>query len=550
MKNILIKSACIIMLVMVAFSCTETIEVENEIAKKQIDRLETCLKSLKTEKNTANLGYKKGQIPPENVTILDEAMTSVNALLSKIYDRLDVSEDNVKAEENKVAKAVADFRAKALNADAPPHPLIVKYDLLKKEMSDANFGLGEGDYPDESKQILQNAINAVVELMGKIRAGQTVSDKDINDALGAADKAITDFRATIRTEDFLPEDVKKLRVSKAKVEAELKGAAFGYLNGQYPEKSKSILNNALAVIDQLINKILGDKAYTKDDVNNAIAGADNAITAFKATKRTKDADKILFVNGPNKTHIEFGTAAQATDFLQFGSYRDQVYTVELWLKITGPSCAFLSTFLEKAGGGHQRPERCGWFVNYWDDNKLRMGWALDIRWDLNEPWFHFNRNDGWVHFAVVYNDKGVDGSNGRQKLYQNGVLKSVGYPITQEASYNGDFPESHNDPEGAEPKGFERVPMIGFGQANPYGRDAPAGEVWRRSQGYMKDIRIWTSAKTQAEIQKLMNGTTVVTGTESDLRCCWTLKNEDLKDKTGKYTATLVGTDFKWEFED
>ena len=578
MKNILIKSACFIMLVMVAFSCTTTKEVENLIAKAQIEGLEQSLNTLKKEKKDANFGYKEGDYPPESVKILDDAMTSVNALLSKIYDRADVSDQEFNAETAKASKAITDFKATRNKEDYPPHTLITKYNVLKKEMDDATFGLDEGNYPPESKDILQKPMNVLVELVGKIRAGQTVSDADIKKAIDAADAAIVEFRATKLDEPRIPEpeDVKALRVCLQTLVDEKDAAPFGPRKDQYPKKSVTILDDAMAAINKLIDRIKNDLVYTKADLDNACNSATKAINDFRATKRTKDADKIVVADGG---WIEFGTDAQALDFLQFGKFRDQVYTIELWIKV-GENCpadrAFLSTFIEKNGGdGNPKPERCGWFINYWDGNnpRLRMGWAGDARWFLYEPWFRYAKSEGWVHFAVVYNDKGVDGGIDMSKLYRNGVLMAHGWNMIPEnpwcGHYNGDHPETRElwnniyrddrpdyDPPrlfGA-PAPFERRPMIGFGQANPYGRDGAVDVIWRRSTGSMKNIRIWTTAKTQTQIQGLMNGTTAVTGTEADLRCYWKLVNEDaqgntIKDITGKYEAFLKDN-VKWVYDE
>lgn len=67
----------------------------------------------------------------------------------------------------------------------------------------------------------------------------------------------------------------------------------------------------------------------------------------------------------------------------------------------------------------------------------------------------------------------------------------------------------------------------------------------RCMSGYIKNFRLWSSAKTEDQIKSLM--TSDVSGTEADLICAWDFTvvpedNQNIKDKTGKHTAKIVGT--------
>lgn len=66
----------------------------------------------------------------------------------------------------------------------------------------------------------------------------------------------------------------------------------------------------------------------------------------------------------------------------------------------------------------------------------------------------------------------------------------------------------------------------------------------------MKYLHIWKTAKTQEEIQQIMNSPLGIVGNEADLICGWNFDstvsdNNNIIDLTGKYKAQLKG-DFQW----
>ena len=142
----------------------------------------------------------------------------------------------------------------------------------------------------------------------------------------------------------------------------------------------------------------------------------------------------------------------------------------------------------------------------------------------------------WVKLTDVTNENGADGEvrDGipvMTKIYVNGQL------MLSERGRDDRLPYTSNDKE---------VAMVAF-----TGLSATANRIGEKStNGCMRHLHIWKSAKTQAEIQHLMDTPESVTGSESDLVCGWTLNktvsdNNNIKDLTGKFSARLIG-DFQW----
>lgn len=238
--------------------------------------------------------------------------------------------------------------------------------------------------------------------------------------------------------------------------------------------------------------------------------------------------------GKNGGYINFGVHPE---YSSFGEQGQQAFTVEFWVKLTDVdeylnSFVFLlSTFTDDDTKDH---ERKGWAVNS-HFGRLRMTYGIGYS-DLFEPGFSFSTLNQWVHVAVVTNENGVDGEvrDGipvMTKIYVNGQL------MLSERGRDDRLPYTPNDKE---------VAMVAF-----TGLSATANRIGEKStNGCMRHLHIWKSAKTQAEIQHLMDTPESVTGSESDLVCGWTLNktvsdNNNIKDLTGKFSARLIG-DFQW----
>ena len=316
------------------------------------------------------------------------------------------------------------------------------------------------------------------------------------------------------------------------------GATYGELKDNYPVSSKAILDDEIVYLEETIAKLKeGNKKLADSEADRIIREANQIEKNFRATRRTEDFLPVvaeLLVNGKNGGYIDFGVHPE---YSAFGEQGQQAFTVEFWVKLTDVdeylnSFVFLlSTFTDDDTKDH---ERKGWAVNS-HFGRLRMTYGISYS-DLFEPGFSFSTLNQWVHVAVVTNENGVDGEirDGipvMTKIYVNGQL------MLSERGRDDRLPYTSNDKE---------VAMVAF-----TGLSATANRIGEKStNGCMRHLHIWKSAKTQAEIQHLMDTPESVTGSESDLVCGWTLNktvsdNNNIKDLTGKYSAKLIG-DFQW----
>lgn len=316
------------------------------------------------------------------------------------------------------------------------------------------------------------------------------------------------------------------------------GATYGELKDNYPVSSKAMLDDEIAYLEETIVKLKeGNKKLADSEADRIIREANQIEKNFRATRRTEDFLPVaaeLLVNGKNGGYIDFGVHPE---YSAFGEQGQQAFTVEFWVKLTDVdeylnSFVFLlSTFTDDDTKDH---ERKGWAVNS-HFGRLRMTYGISYS-DLFEPGFSFNTLNQWVHVAVVTNENGVDGEvrDGipvMTKIYVNGQL------MLSERGRDDRLPYTSNDKE---------VAMVAF-----TGLSATANRIGEKStNGCMRHLHIWKSAKTQAEIQHLMDTPESVTGSESDLVCGWTLNktvsdNNNIKDLTGKFSARLIG-DFQW----
>lgn len=316
------------------------------------------------------------------------------------------------------------------------------------------------------------------------------------------------------------------------------GATYGELKDNYPVSSKAMLDDEIAYLEETIAKLKeGNKKLADSEADRIIREANQIEKNFRATRRTEDFLPVaaeLLVNGKNGGYIDFGVHPE---YSAFGEQGQQAFTVEFWVKLTDVdeylnSFVFLlSTFTDDDTKDH---ERKGWAVNS-HFGRLRMTYGISYS-DLFEPGFSFSTLNQWVHVAVVTNENGVDGEirDGipvMTKIYVNGQL------MLSERGRDDRLPYTPNDRE---------VSMVAF-----TGLSATANRIGEKStNGCMRHLHIWKSAKTQAEIQHLMDTPESVTGSESDLVCGWTLNktvsdNNNIKDLTGKFSARLIG-DFQW----
>jgi hypothetical protein len=319
------------------------------------------------------------------------------------------------------------------------------------------------------------------------------------------------------------------------------GATFGERKGEYPVSSKKLLEDHITSLSETLAKVReGTKKLSNSDMDNVILETKKIEARFRSSVRSEDFAPIpaeLNIYGKNGGYIDFGIH---NEYSNFGNSGEQEFTVDFWVKLTDvdhvlSSFVFLiSTFTDKDFGDGEH-DRKGWNINLHMGN-LRATYAMGIQ-DLLEPGAGFNIVDQWVHIALVTNEKGVDGeTNGNKpvmmKMYVNGNLK-----LSETSNQDASKPYRSND---------LNVPMVAFTGMSV----ESTVEGSKSTNGCLKHFHIWNKAKTQSEIQNIMNNPETVTGTESDMVCGWDLSktvsdDSDIKDLTGKFSAKLIG-DCRW----
>ncbi len=288
-------------------------------------------------------------------------------------------------------------------------------------------------------------------------------------------------------------------------------STYGSLKGQYPESSKDILVAPLDKMNMVLMNI-EDGTYfepTLIKLDLLLDEADAAVAQFRATVRLEDA--VAFFD----THelLITGTNEDNRGFIDFGV--DEAYsnsaksTIEFWLKMadsryTSEFVTTLTTFSEENGGTDRR----GWFVNHHSGN-LRMSYGAGT--GLQEPSSSSPSLSAWTHVAMV-TDMSDDKTGYKWKMYINGELYSQ-WP-------NDDV---YQDFGGTYQTGVAR--MLAFMSVTPDGTI----DVNKACNGYIKHLHLWSSIKTQDEIKAIMDESSMVEGSESDLISGWAIceKPED-----------------------
>lgn len=311
---------------------------------------------------------------------------------------------------------------------------------------------------------------------------------------------------------------------------------YGEKKGQYPTESRAILTDAIDNANRAVLLIqYQNPAPSDSEKQRYVSEASKAIDKFKGTVRTEDAETIpaeLFVDGRGSgasSYIDFG---RSEDYVKFGEQDNQAFTIEFWVKVTQGGGKDQNVFLSTYMNGN------GWMM-YWrnaDGGIYRATWGETN--GICEPAIKPAPEDGkWCHFVYAYSDKGLPDNPGlRAKLYVNGETKATEGSVGSRFYTANKFADNNK-------------PMTAFGRYMHTGDDNLYEEGFA---GYMKNIRIWKSAKNDAYIQESYKGTAEVTGKEADLVAAWNFTTKpsgitsEVLDLTGRHTAKMIGT-YKWE---
>ena len=315
-----------------------------------------------------------------------------------------------------------------------------------------------------------------------------------------------------------PLEIDRLFELRTEINERLDGCEVGITDGTYPESSFESLASALEDLEYGISQARAGVFILQFEVDNYVTAAERAIRNFD--------DSIIKIVEPGRPAELYVNGVGSQGWIDFGASPDYAgspaFTVEVWTKynegfIDTSFGSFISTFISPL------PYE-GWSLHYWGISNSAIRFCIgtdNADPNLTLPTIYTGTPltyGQWIHFAAVF-----DASNDFMGLYVNGELKHSAVVTDNIVPNNED------------------------GGARMWAFIEPTDKS-RCMAGYIRNFRLWRTAKTAEEIAALM--TTDVTGEESDLICAWdfTIKPEDdtaIPDKTGRHTASLNGI-YKW----
>lgn len=298
-------------------------------------------------------------------------------------------------------------------------------------------------------------------------------------------------------------------------------AKIGTSDGTFPLANAQALQVAAEELQKGISKGLAGMFVLQYEIDNYCLVAEKAMTEFRNSYQetlspgTPAELKIFGIDG--KGRIEFGADAA------YGG--GKTFTVEAWLKYDAGFFesgigSFLSTF-----DGNQPNE--GWMINFSGSNlRTTIGMGPQNGRVLEEGRAYPDNFGQWNHIVTVWDENIAEG---QLKMYINGEL----------------FFSKTNDVKND--AGQLQNYMPNTRNLNMWAFQEPTDKS-RCMTGFIKNFRMWNTAKSAGEIKSLMKSE--VAGTESGLVCAWDFTSVPdnvaaIQDKTGKHTAKITGN-HKW----
>lgn len=300
-------------------------------------------------------------------------------------------------------------------------------------------------------------------------------------------------------------------------------AKVGEVDGTFPPTSAHEFQWAIDELKTGISKAKAGYFVLPFETNAYCIEASKAIAsfmnAFQTTLEPGTPAELQVFGIDRKGYIDFGESRE------FGS--NTRFTVEAWLKYNpgffeSAIGDFIATFSHDGNRVNQ-----GWMVNFMGAN-LRMTLGMGpqqarvLEWGAAYP-----TNYGqWNHIVAVYDES----ANADQlKMFINGELFfAKTNDINNESGVQQKYqPNTRN------------LKMWAFIEPEDNNRNMT---------GYIRKFRLWSTAKSQAEVKSLMSSD--VNGSEDNLICAWDFTQvpedqDDIADKTGKFRAKIVGQ-HKW----
>ena len=424
-------------------------------------------------------------------------------------------------------------------------------------LKNSTFGTAPGTFPEASKEILNNAIAELDQLITKVKGGEMFDEATFEATIAKVNQAIDEFKNS-KYYNLSPEAQKFIGDLMAKAD-ELREmianeALWGNHQGQYPVEGKATLESAAEDLESLADRIKTSAItdMTQEIYDDAIAAADKKLQEVENSAWPEDnLVWNLFVDGNKGGYIDFG---YSEDFVKFGDDNNQNFTIELWINIKefcSKSGEDNSTFL----AAFVNSPRSGWRVQYRKVNGGNEHWLRGsmAHWQNEGPkdpeWWEpraivNNPKDKWTHFAFAVADNGVPGFDPPQEHTKSCVF--VNGSQSGEVIRVGEAWRTYINNGCIE----EKMPMTAFCRLNT---DKTTREEY--FSGYIKYMRIWKGIRSRDDLRLSAMGQVDVDPNDPNLVAAWDFEvlgaqpsGTTITDITGRHVATLKGPEgtYQW----
>ena len=179
-------------------------------------------------------------------------------------------------------------------------------------LKNSTFGTAPGTFPEASKEILNNAIAELDQLITKVKGGEMFDEATFEATIAKVNQAIDEFKNS-KYYNLSPEAQKFISDLMAKAD-ELREmianeALWGNHQGQYPVEGKATLESAAEDLESLADRIKTSAItdMTQEIYDDAIAAADKKLQEVENSAWPEDnLVWNLFVDGNKGGYIDFG----------------------------------------------------------------------------------------------------------------------------------------------------------------------------------------------------------------------------------------------------